>query len=73
MVKIMSNTYLLQREEDKDGKSVYFHSLGSDGRKRRCFKKDMAISFESVLMASHYKSTKNLNNYSIVKYEENSS
>lgn len=73
MVKIMSNIYLLQREEDKDGKSVYFHSVGPGGSKRRCFKRDMALSFESVLMASHYKSSKNLNNYSIVKYEENSS
>jgi len=70
MVKIMSDTYLLKRDKDREGKSVYFHSIDSDGNKRRCFKKDMALAFEHVLIASHYKSTNNLNNYSIVKYEQ---
>lgn len=73
MVKIMSNTYLLQREEDKDGHSVYLHDVHGDGTRRRCLKKDMALSFDSVLMASHYKDVHQLDNYNVVKYEENSS
>jgi hypothetical protein len=73
MVKIMSNTYFLQREEDKDGYNVYLHDIHGDGTRRRCLKKDIALSFDSVLMASHYKDVYQLDNYKVVKHEENSS